>query len=404
MARGRPPKKSTAAVNLSNALEFVNVAQKDQGSTYETHCIMWEHWLFAFNGVLSAGCKIEEEINCCPRTVQLRNAIDKSGKTLSLTYQDDNERLVIKSDKFKASIPCATFSIMTQVIPDPPVALINDTLRTGFETIGHLAVENSEHVATASILLRSGSMLATDRKVIMEFWHGIDLPMVVIPKSFVTAIQKIKKKLIRFGFSDTSATFYFEDESWIKTQLYSEQWPEVDHILNKQVNTQEIPKDFFEALAMIDPFTETRLAYFREGVLASHQHTDEGVEYECNVPPNMAYNVRSLRALEKNATSIDFNVGSNESPLAYFYGENLRGAVAGSKYEYEKQIPQTGWSTAPPIQQDNDEQVREGLQQAFDPHNVDPSQMPSFITGRVDVQRGAEQPHDEPLPENDIDY
>ena len=64
--------------------------------------------------------------------------------------------------------------------------------------------------------------------MLMEAWHGLDLPPnVPLPKQFVAALVKQKKNLTGFGFSRSSATFYFEDGCWLRTQLYSDEWPDV---------------------------------------------------------------------------------------------------------------------------------------------------------------------------------
>jgi len=221
MAKPRS-KPVTQSSSLLNAISFVGSVIKDKGAAFETHVCLRNQWAVGTNGVLSAGHKIEEQLEAYPQNTLFQAALEKCSEMLSITLLETN-RLSIKSGSFKALVPCVEGDLMHFIEPDPPVAVIDDRFKKALETVGVLAAENAQSVVTASILMNGFSLIATDRKFIMEAWHGVDLPPgLTLPKAFVGPLTKTKKTLAQFGFSNSSATFNFEDGSWLKTPTLSE--------------------------------------------------------------------------------------------------------------------------------------------------------------------------------------
>lgn len=327
--RARKAKETTAASGLIAALKFVSAAQKKGGHVYQQHVVIQNQTISAYDGLLTIGRKIEEDFAACPQSDLLAAALGKCGETLSIA-QGDNGRLTIQSGKFKANVPCVDFASMPTQYPDPNIAVIDNRIKEGFAAVMGLATEGAQHVMTASLLLQANSVLATNRIVILEFWHGIDLPPgLVIPKAAAQVIAKSERDLVGFGFSPSSVTFWFDDESFIKTQLFSEQWPNTDGILNKSVNPWPLPEGFFDAVKAVASFTDTGNVYFRPGEMRSHPDGYDGASYEIEgLPDGQAYNGKLLLMVEPYMQTADFTSYNGQ---AFFFGDNIRGAIAGIK-------------------------------------------------------------------------
>lgn len=320
---------TSTAKSLLNALNFISVAQteKESPNAYENHCVLSDGYATAYNGIITAGCKIEEAFSICPHTYKLIHALEHCQKDISITELAG--RLSVKSGAFSAFVPCWEGD-RPLVTPDAPCGQISDALKVGFETIGYLAVENGKTVAQASILLRNGSMVATDRFLIMEYWHGLSMPKIVLPKLFISAIVSIPKKLVQFGFSDNSVTFYFEDSSWVKTQLFEEEWPDVDPILNIASKQEPLPADFYTALSTIASFSSGKKGeqkvYFMDGKMQTHRDEKEGASYEVEgLKMGPAFGIERLKRIEKYIKTADFYSHST----MFFFGDNLRGCLTG---------------------------------------------------------------------------
>lgn len=321
------PKKQESS--LVKALDFVALAQKDKGAPYQTHVALGRNKAVAYDGVLAAGHRIDEDLVACPHTLTLVAALKKCSGVLSVT-QLDSGRLSVKSGKFKSFVPCLPDATLPGIYPDPRVGNLNNSIRTGLELLSPFIVENSQRVVTASALIRSGSILATNGQVLLEYWHGIDLPPgLIVPKLFINAICRITKDIVGFGYSDTTFTVYFDDDSWIKTQLYNERWPNCDDILARAHSPEPLPLGFFEALTTVMNFVEDGRIRLRNGKIQTHQDETTGASYEVEgLAANVVFNAKHLKLLDGMIKTIDF---TGNKGVSFFYGDNIRGALTQIK-------------------------------------------------------------------------
>jgi len=326
-----PKKPKPPSTPLLESLRFVGSVLKAEGTINETHVLLKDGKACAFNGILAAGCKIQEDICCAPSNKLLIDALSKCGDNLSIT-QIDQSKLSIKSDKFKAIVPCINPELLTVAIPDVSVAPMNDKFKTAIEVVGVLANENADNVVAASILMNGQSLIATNRVVIFEAWHGLDLPPgLALPKSLVQPLNN-SKKLIEFGFSKATASFYFEDESWIRTQLYAGVWPDLKGILDGACNPVAVPNDFWKALEAVTPFSPDGLVHFENDRLQSHPSDSTGASYEVlGLPKGPIFNAKQLKLIQSYAKEIDFSAPAPNGTMLKFFGESIRGAIAGRK-------------------------------------------------------------------------
>lgn len=332
-----PPRKpssktETSKSGLLQALEFCSVVAEKLGTPNETHVGLRNNWAIAFNGIVAAGSPVPEALYCHPHTIQFMEALQHCEEGYSLT-QLDNERLSIKSGKFKATVPCLDPLLMQEASPDPIIAPITNAFKDAVEAVGVLASENAQHVLTASVLMNGASVISTNRVMLLEYWHGLDLPSnIPLPKEFVKCLVKQKKNLTGFGFSNCSATFHYEDGSWLRTQLYADQWPDVNRILNREANLWTIDGGFFKALEAVSKFSEDGNVYSDTNLLMSHADKELGASYECaGIPKGFVYPIKQLQIMKPYVRKIDWmcNGVHNSSYCLYFVGDNLRGVISG---------------------------------------------------------------------------
>lgn len=321
--------KSKTSEGLISALNFISVAQKKEDDiAYKTHCILHNNQALAYDGILTAGCKIEESLEICPQTYKLIAALERTTKDVSITELEG--RLSIKSGAFSCFVPC-WHEGMPSLEPDPASWPISDVLRTGFETISMFTVDKEKgKIVEFSLLIQGNSMVATDGAIVLEYWHGLNLPTMTIPKTFVSAVMNCKKPLKSFGYGKNSCTFWFEDNSFIKTQLYDESWPDVSIILNKPCKPELLPERFYDALRTIEPFADgkdaEKVVYFNEGALQSHRDASQGATCECKeIKHGPAFNIKRLKRIEHCIKTVDFYTHN----VTFFFGDNLRGGLAG---------------------------------------------------------------------------
>jgi len=312
-----------AKKGLLEAIRFVGMATKEIGPFNETHIYIGGQWAAASNGIITIATKIEEDIFACPNAKLLQEALSRSDE-FELKKKDTTIRLL--SGKFKANIPCIDPSLLTIPSPDDATASIDNNLAKAFATAGALVDENGQDIIDVSMLLNGRSVVSSNRAIIFECWHGIDLPSgLSLPKAIIEPLNKSGKTLTRIGGSDTSVTFYFDDESWIKTQLFVKEWPDIGRILDRPSKPVPVPAGLWEGLAAIAPFASDGACYFENGRIQSHPSANAGASYEVpGLPSGLCFTIKQLNLIKPHAKEIDF-----QGDATFFFGDGIRGALAG---------------------------------------------------------------------------
>ena len=327
--RGRPPgstnKKGNKVVdNLVAALDFIAPAVKDVVYIGPDH-------VEAFNGLLSIGMPIQSGIErLCPNYNLLRAAIKRAGETPSLTKLD-NERLGVYGGKFRAVVPCMPEDQVTLADQNEKKYPTDDLIKQGFELLNPIVKDGGKTMVEASLLLQADTMVASDRHIMVEFKHGHNFPKVVLPKAFLNAVINCKKKLIMFGYGEVQGTitFWFEDNSWIQTQLFQEDWPNYAGVFSTEFdvfNIRPVPEHMFTAIEALSEFAQDGDVFFGEHSIRSHDNIAVGASYEFGNSPaiNVAFNAKRMLMFSK-FTHVDFS--QNGKALFYLDQPMMRGAI-----------------------------------------------------------------------------
>lgn len=323
-------KKPNPASELLKALKFISVAQRKVGAPHMQFSFIQNHWAAAFDGIIMAAHPIPEDLFACPHTLQLRDALSKVGEDLSIT-QLSAETLAVTSGAFRALIPCCSPDEIGMAGPDPQCAVVDDRLRAAIRAVAGLATEDAPQAHLAAVLVQAGSVAATNGHALIEAWHGIDLPPgLLVPKRAAVAITLAPYELTGFGFSQSSATFYFENGSFIKTQLYGEKFPNYSQLLNAQgLNPWALPDEFFKGIKAVESFSPNGQIYFKEGIILSQKYQNEATTYKIEgLPDGMGFSAKLLLAVEHAMQKVHFDA---ENTRAFFFANDnsIRGCVMG---------------------------------------------------------------------------
>jgi len=262
---GRKPTKAKKTEQVTNelllSLEFISLVQKDA----ETTALFRDGHLIATNGVVTVGIPINTNLFACPNLAKMVNALRICGNAFDLTQLPDGA-LAIKGGTFRARIPCIDVNLApaSQILPDQGLYALDSRFTAALFAVAPIASENATRLIETTVLCRNQTVVASDGKIIFEVFHGINFPELVLPKLAVTILGKTKKEPVTFGVGYnqdnkiSSITLHFSDNSWLKSQLYVEDWPNVDRILAALVNCklEKLAPDFFEACNNVAKFVE----------------------------------------------------------------------------------------------------------------------------------------------------
>lgn len=325
MEMARKAAKATQALKLMEALSFVEVATEDHGQPMYEFVNLQNKRAITFDGMLAAGMEIEEELSLAPKVEILKKALAKSGKSLVLTELPTG-RLSVKGEKLSVIVPCVQPSELPTVGPDPAIVSITDELKEAFKALQNIIADSGERVFETALLLEANIATVTNGKILMQYWHGIDLPPnLILPRPFIQAVAKQFKSLAGFGYTpDRSVTFWFEDGSWYKTQVYQDKFPDVARSLDVPNSPADAPEHLWEGCAQVAEFDEHEWIEFKSGELVAGTASYPVVGLQAGKKFDYNY----LKRIVPFVKTIDLTTYADR---AFFFGDKVRGVIMGIK-------------------------------------------------------------------------
>lgn len=324
-------KKEKPATQIIKALEFVKPICKSKGLIQEQHCKIAWNYVISSNDEMTIGCPIEIDFEAYPHLTQLIAAFKKTGESLVITNFDDC--VSIQSDNFEAIVPCCELG---QVEFDDPDILdeacqCDSRLIQSLKALAPIAERKSDNPFKTCVKISTDVSIATDGKQLIEYYTGAMIPTLFIPKKSAEIIGKIKKQLSGIGWSDDSVTFWFDDNSFVKTKIVDATDNDTNQFF-KCENFHEVPENFFESLEKLKPFAIDNKVYLtREKIYAGRGDNESNVTID-GLTENMIFNVNYLLNF-KNFTMISFDA---DRTCVEFQNEIARGIVMGIKRNDKK--------------------------------------------------------------------
>jgi len=316
---------------MYNSLKFCagSVAKKDFVIDLK-HFAINEGRVRGFNGTLALSSPIPFDINCNPNAEQLIKAVAKCDDTIQLSLTKAG-RLSVKSAGFKAFIDCVQGET-NHVEPEGDIVQLDgEILMKGINAVAPFIGSDASRPWANGVLIKDASIFATNNVALVEFWLGAQFPINVnIPRAAVREMQRIDEAPLFAQVSSNSITFHYEGERWLRTQLFSTEWPDLSRVLNRESNQQPMDERIFEGLESVKHFTDKMGTIFLlPGELRTHLDEQEGAGFAMDgFAYEGKYNIDMLGLLKNTATTIDWS--SYPGPCM-FQGDRIRGAIIGMR-------------------------------------------------------------------------
>ena len=314
---------------MLNALRFCagSIARKELVVGL-SHFLIENKTIRGFNGILALCAPFEVDFVARPKAEKLIKAVANCGDHIDIKMTPTG-RLSIKSGPFRAlieSIQQETCHVMPE---GEKFELNGKALLEGFNAVLPFIGNDASRPWSNGVLLKGQSCFATNNVSLIEYWIGSGFPHTInVPRQAVKEMLRIDEVPLYGQMSDSSVTFHYSGDRWLRTQLSSTEWPNLEKILNVDSKQLPINKNIFEALAALKPFVDSLgRVYMQKDKLCTHNDTNEGTTYNCDAPEDGIYNVEILSLLNE-AKTCDFTL----YPLpCIFMGDKFRGALGGMK-------------------------------------------------------------------------
>lgn len=293
---------------MIEALKFVQgaVAQKDFVPEL-THFKIASGHIMGFNGHLALCSPIDLDIEACPKASTFTKAVLSCGDKTSLSLTPTG-RLAIKSGGFKAYIECIPdLGFTTYPVGEAYAAPDNllEALRVAVPFIG----QDASRLWSMAVHLEDSTLYVTNNIIAMRVYTGMTTPPLTIPHNAVRELLRINEKPTAIQTDQSSLTFWYADNKWMRCQLVEQQWPvaQLGKILDDTAgDLQDIPENFYDGLEKLKPFvTEGSRISFCGNHIATHDGEGLGATYDLEgLPTGVAYSRDQLALLNGVADKI----------------------------------------------------------------------------------------------------
>jgi len=319
---------------MLETLKFVgsSVAKKDYVPSL-THFRIQNGRILGYNGRIAISSPIDLDLTCSPQAVPFIKAIQTSRDVVQMHLTPGN-RLVVKSGSFTAHVAC---------LPEGPDGSFPDIYPEG-ETV---PIEGSAFVDVLSelepfisedasrpwsqgILLRDRSAYVTNNVILIQKWIGISFPDLNIPREAIKELSRIGETPEKIQIGRTSITFHYASGRWLRSQMLTNEWPNVEGLLGAESAPIQIPEMFFQALEDLTPFIgEEERVFLKAAAILTHEDTELGASVQWDIGSDCGcYNLLQLRKIHRVAKQADFTTYPRPMP---FFGDNLRGVITGMR-------------------------------------------------------------------------
>lgn len=322
---------------MLDALRFVAaaVAKKDYVPEL-THFKIHDGRVTGFNGVLALSSDIDVDLDIRPHASKLLAAIRACQGTISLNMTPQG-KLAVKSGAFKSFVDCLSDEAAEAMYPEGKIIDLGDKFLAGIKALAPAMGVDASRPWSMGIKLQRQSMFATNNVMLVEYWHGEDIPLdIVIPAVAVEELLRIGDAPTKIQVTENSISFWFSPTRWMKSVLLQGgMWPidKMEAVLSSPDGSQiEFVPGFFEAVETLKPFLgESGALYVTPTAISTSQHDGEGTSVELAIPGVVgmqAYHYKQLSLLGSVARTIDWTAYPRP---CMFRGELLRGAVVGQR-------------------------------------------------------------------------
>lgn len=280
-----------------------------------------------FNGTIALSSPIALNLACSPRAVPFFEAIRVCDDTVQL-HLDEKGRLVVKCGGFTAFIEC-TEDMFPAIFPEGIEVPIDETFMTTVKVLAPFISEDPTKQWAQGIMFREYSAYATNNLVLIERWLGTKFPAHVnVPKSTVDELIRIDEDPIKLRVSENSISFHYLDGRWLRSSLYSVEWPDTAPIFDRPSKQKPFPYGFFTALEKLKRFVASnKCVYLSEKGISTSATEGTGARVDMLNLPVGVFNIHQLMSLRGIADTVDL---SDYPHPCMFFGHNLRGCIVGS--------------------------------------------------------------------------
>jgi hypothetical protein len=288
----------------------------------------------ASNGRISIDSPVKDlKVTGCLPAERLIKALRAGGKKSHFSVTDGG-KLSIKAGSFRALLPLTEAGNFPRAHPSEGS---RHKIRKGFvaliKRMRPFVGDDATRPWVSNIVFDHDLILTTSNACIACFEAKGFTPFSV-PIFAVDEILRIGEDPMAYSVDAQSITFFWEDSSWLKSQLIAGEWPieTVIKYLSTKTKPKPLPPDLSAAVEKLVPFCQDQkhpvIHFSDKGISTSPGDTQAEIEGFTLEP--ICFDARNIVPILSAANKAEIRTG--DRPVGFFYGpDGFKAVVAGLK-------------------------------------------------------------------------
>lgn len=324
--KGRKKAEPKPIDQVLENLKMLALVVKKKGTIQESYIRIHDGFAYASLNELTIGCPFPFNADSIVNHNDLLEAKKVCGNEFSCAVLDG--QITIVAGNLRLVVATDYSDVWTCPQADGPVAPATDELRRALIDVAPFSTNDRDDIT--GVLCQAYTAVATNGHAMLESWHGVDMPPNLrLPVSFVKKLEKIKRRITQFGFSDHSFTVWFEDGSFIRTAMYRGPYANYSAAFTDtdEFDLVDLPDEFYKTLKSLVAFAKDGVVYFKDGRIYTSKNAEAASSFQHEAIPNgFGFNIKYLLLIAKHAPTVKF---MHSCDKIQFECGNTRGAVMG---------------------------------------------------------------------------
>lgn len=288
----------------------------------------------ANNGRLAIQAPFPSDLDCCPVADSFVKAVAACEDVVSMHV--DAGRLVIRSGKFKSSVPVCDADRFPDYRPEGAMFPIGQPILPILRKLLPFVSTDERRPWACGVNFVNNSAIATNSICIVEHWLPVAFPVIAnLPREAIVELIRVKVEPISLQFSSHAVTFHLPGGAWISSKVLKYEWPDVQKVF---AQAAKAGKNYMDSAALdllladvekLEGFTDdAKAVHFHKGSVSTTPEGTPGTSIDSPFSPGKGvFRADQLKSLRGIVDRIGFDV--YPSPVPFFGGNQLRGVMVG---------------------------------------------------------------------------
>lgn len=295
-----------------------------------THYCCLPNELIGGDGRFFVGVPCETGLNALLPAVSVDALIKRLPEDFKV--EQDAERVTFKSGRYRGSVKFLSTLEYTSSKPEGQRVPVDPAFLAVLEDMRPFVGLDSIHAWSCGVCIRNRRMYATNNRCLVRS-AGVEIDLkiaddVIVPVWAIDFLLSVSNKLTGISATSNSMSFFWDDGSWMRTQLFDGKFPDnCDTIIESAGEpTTRVTSEWREAMLFVQALGENSVRVERNVITGRTEQMDVTVDVETDVDQVTAWDKRVLDiALPVGAM---WNPGTWPKPSP-FQTATLEGAFVG---------------------------------------------------------------------------